>query len=92
MKINNLSLSLSLTLSLHPSLPPSLSDVLGVTMTGGDYYTEPPLSELETTVVGGHCEVENFTVGREGYGKVCFLGVTDVTNLDLDSLGKIIYL
>ena len=61
-------------------------------MTGADYYTEPPLSELETTVVDGRCEVENFTVGREGFGKVCFLGVTDVTNLDLDSLGKMVHL
>ena len=32
------------------------------------------------------CLVENFTVGRHGYGNVCFLGVTDVYGLDLDKI------
>ena len=41
--------------------------------------------------VGGHCEVENFTVGREGFGKVCFLGMTDVAGLDLDNLSKLFF-
>lgn len=34
----------------------------------------------------GQCLVENFTVGRYGYGNVCFLGVTDVAGIDLDSV------
>ena len=66
------------------SLPPSLS---GVVLTQLGYYTIPPLSELDTLASEGHCEVENFTVGREGFGKVCFLGVTDVAGLILDDLG-----
>lgn len=34
----------------------------------------------------GQCLVENFTVGRYGYGNVCFLGVTDVAGIDLDAV------
>ena len=32
------------------------------------------------------CLVENFTVGRYGYGNVCFLGMMDVAGLDLDAV------
>ena len=64
------------------------SNDLGLVLTRSGYYIQPVLSELETTkTVEGRCEVENFTVGRRGYGKVCFLGVTDVVDLDLDCLG-----
>ena len=35
----------------------------------------------------GHCVVENFAVGREGYGNVFFEGITDVTGLNLDDIG-----
>ncbi|PIK59288.1 hypothetical protein BSL78_03798 [Apostichopus japonicus] len=31
-------------------------------------------------------EVENFTIGREGYGSVFFPGVTDISNLNLDEI------
>ena len=34
----------------------------------------------------GHCFVENFSVGREGYGNVCFTSDTDVAGLDLDAI------
>ena len=86
----SLSTCISLSSSFSLSPPPPLSP-LGVILTQTDCYTVPPLSELETTVSGGHCVVENFTVGREGYGKVCFLGVTDVVGLDLDTLGEPTY-
>lgn len=33
----------------------------------------------------GACLVDNFTVGRYGYGNICFLGITNVAGLDLDS-------
>ena len=70
----------------NPFSPYTSNDV-GLVLTRGGYYTEPPLSELETRMEEGRCEVENFTVGRRGFGNVCFLGVTDVAGLDLDSLG-----
>ena len=35
----------------------------------------------------GKCLVENFVVGREDYGEVKFLGVTDVQDLNLDEIG-----
>lgn len=62
---------------------------LGLVLMGHGYYTDPPISELEVRLDEGRCEVENFTVGRRGFGKVCFLGVTDVVGLDLDSLGNL---
>lgn len=65
-----------------------LHSVLGVILTQPGYYTVPPLSELEAMFVGGHCEVKDFTVGREGHGKICFLGVTDVAGLNLDNLSE----
>ena len=34
------------------------------------------------------CHVENFVVGREGYGNVMFPGVTDVAGLNLDEICK----
>ena len=36
----------------------------------------------------GECLVNNFIVGREDYGEVKFLGLTDVRDLNLDEIGK----
>ena len=33
------------------------------------------------------CLVRDFVVGREGYGEVKFLGITDVYGLNLDEIG-----
>ena len=56
-------------------------------MTRKGYYTLPSLEELRELVdEDGKCMVENFTVGRFNYGNVCFLGTTDVSDLDLDSI------
>ena len=55
-------------------------------MTRKGYYTLPCLEELGDLVEENKCLVENFTVGRAGYGNVCFLGVTDVFGLDLDKI------
>ena len=41
----------------------------------------------ELTDDNGRCVVENFAVGREGYGNVFFEGITDVTGLNLDDIG-----
>ena len=40
----------------------------------------------------GQCLVKNFIVGREDYGEVKFLGVTDVKDLNLDKISKFIIL
>jgi nuclear pore complex protein Nup98-Nup96 len=51
------------------------------------YYTLPSPEELQ------HDEkdrwlVENFVVGRVGYGNVMFYGLTDVEGLNLDEIGE----
>ncbi|XP_006894942.2 nuclear pore complex protein NUP96 [Amborella trichopoda] len=54
-----------------------------------DYYTVPSLSELAARecVDSGYCQrVQDFTVGRLGYGVVKFLGETDVRWLKLDQV------
>ncbi|XP_071536079.1 nuclear pore complex protein Nup98-Nup96-like [Panulirus ornatus] len=58
-----------------------------IKLTRSGYFTLPSMDELgEMMDSEGRCLVENFTVGRYGYGNVCFLGVTDVTGLDLDGV------
>lgn len=34
--------------------------------------------------------VENFTIGREGFGSIFFPGMTDVTGLNLDEIGDVL--
>lgn len=54
-----------------------------------DYYTEPRIQELaaKERAEPGFCQcVNNFVVGRHGYGSIKFLGQTDVRRLDLQSL------
>nr|XP_045624502.1 nuclear pore complex protein Nup98-Nup96-like isoform X1 [Procambarus clarkii]XP_045624503.1 nuclear pore complex protein Nup98-Nup96-like isoform X1 [Procambarus clarkii]XP_045624504.1 nuclear pore complex protein Nup98-Nup96-like isoform X1 [Procambarus clarkii]XP_045624506.1 nuclear pore complex protein Nup98-Nup96-like isoform X1 [Procambarus clarkii]XP_045624507.1 nuclear pore complex protein Nup98-Nup96-like isoform X1 [Procambarus clarkii]XP_045624508.1 nuclear pore complex protein N len=59
----------------------------GVKLTRSGYYTLPSLDDLGEMVDSeGRCLVENFTVGRYGYGNVCFLGVTDIASIDLDAV------
>jgi len=59
-----------------------------VTLKRSGYYTIPPLADLATLVdpSTGACNVENFTVGRSGYGNIFFPGITDVTGLNLDEI------
>lgn len=68
----------------------STSDIknfCGVIQTRPEYYTIPPLEELEQYVdEEGHCMVEGFTVGRVGYGNVYFPEKFDVSNLNLDEI------
>lgn len=60
-----------------------------VILTKPDYYTRPPLDELEQLVhQDGNCIIEDFTVGRTGCGEIIFFGMTDVTGMNLDELGK----
>lgn len=61
----------------------------GVVLRRPDYYTLPSLNELvELMDENGECWVENFVVGREGYGNVIFPGKTNVSGLNLDEIGE----
>ncbi|KAK9080482.1 hypothetical protein SSX86_000240 [Deinandra increscens subsp. villosa] len=71
-----------LTRKIKTSLP---------TLRASDYFMEPSLTELtmrELTDPGYCTMVQNFTVGRHGYGSVRFFGETDVRWLDLDHIVK----
>ncbi|KAI3670452.1 hypothetical protein L1987_53726 [Smallanthus sonchifolius] len=72
----------SLTCEMKSSLP---------TLRASDYFMEPSLAELTIRELRdpGYCtRVQNFTVGRFGYGSVRFIGDTDVRWLDLDQIVK----
>lgn len=61
------------------------------TLRCSDYYTKPCLSELAIREFSnpGYCsKVQDFVIGRFGYGCVKFIGETDVRCLDLDSIVK----
>ncbi|KAF9686248.1 hypothetical protein SADUNF_Sadunf03G0139100 [Salix dunnii] len=61
------------------------------TLRSVDYYMEPCLMDLAAREVAdpGYCSrVLDFTVGRVGYGRVKFLGKTDVRRLNLDQIVK----
>ncbi|TVU20779.1 hypothetical protein EJB05_30375, partial [Eragrostis curvula] len=54
-----------------------------------DYYTVPSIVELavrESDEPGYCSRVQDFTVGRHGYGSVKFYGETDVRKLDITSI------
>ncbi|TRY63912.1 hypothetical protein TCAL_05590 [Tigriopus californicus] len=59
----------------------------GIRLARKGYYTMPTLAEMGTMVdAKGQCQVENFTVGRVGYGNIFFPGVTNVMGLNLDEI------
>ena len=61
----------------------------GIVLHRVGYYTMPPLDELTCLMnEDGSCIVDNFTVGREGYGNVFFPDPLNVANLNLDEIGK----
>ena len=65
----------------------------GITLTRPGYYMKPSLAELQALAPShnssGPIEVEDFKVGREGYGYVVFEGKTNVRGLNLDEIGEI---
>ncbi|KAI3455258.1 hypothetical protein Pfo_011921 [Paulownia fortunei] len=76
------SLSCQVLHELENSLP---------TLRSSDCYTKPCLSELAIweLVNPGYCSrVQDFVVGRVGYGCIKFIGETDVRCLDLDCIVK----
>ncbi|RVE66004.1 hypothetical protein OJAV_G00122110 [Oryzias javanicus] len=59
----------------------------GIVLNRFGYYTIPPLEDLADMVdEHGECVVENFTVGRKGYGSIFFPGEVNVTGLNLDEI------
>ncbi|XP_071392478.1 nuclear pore complex protein Nup98-Nup96-like isoform X2 [Centroberyx affinis] len=59
----------------------------GIVLSRVGYYTIPSMEELaEMLDDSGECVVENFTVGRKGYGSVFFPGEVKVTGLNLDEI------
>jgi len=61
----------------------------GIVCNRVGYYTIPSLDELTGLLTdAGTCIVENFTVGREGYGNVFFPDSFDVAGLNLDDIGQ----
>lgn len=73
------------------SSPIPVAGPSGVINTRSDYYTVPPVDELDSMATPGSTDpilVENFTVGRHSYGVIFFSGKTNVRDLNLDELGK----
>ncbi|GIY84618.1 hypothetical protein CDAR_169222 [Caerostris darwini] len=59
----------------------------GIVLTDATYYTIPSLNDMiHSLTADNKCLVKDFTVGREGYGKVTFPGITDVYGLNLDEI------
>lgn len=59
----------------------------GIVLNRVGYYTIPSMEDLAEMVdEQGDCVVENFTVGRKGYGSVFFPGEVNVTGLNLDDI------
>jgi hypothetical protein len=61
----------------------------GIVLHRVGYYTIPSLDEIVCHMHDdGSCVVDNFTVGREGYGNVFFPDSFDVADLNLDEIGE----
>lgn len=58
-----------------------------IVLKRSEYYTIPPLNELNQKVdSNGDVFIEDFVVGRTGYGCVKFYGRTNVAGLNLDEI------
>ncbi|XP_072230778.1 nuclear pore complex protein Nup98-Nup96 isoform X2 [Leuresthes tenuis] len=59
----------------------------GIVLNRVGYYTIPSLEDLAEMVdENGECVVENFTIGRKGYGSIFFPGEVNVSGLNLDEI------
>lgn len=66
---------------------PCLSHPAGIILTKAGYYTIPSMEDLaKITSDSGECTVENFTIGRKGYGSIYFEGKVNLTKLNLDEI------
>jgi nuclear pore complex protein Nup98-Nup96 len=62
----------------------------GIVLHRVGYYTIPPLDDLIHHIRDdGSCMVDNFTIGREGYGNIFYPDSFDVAGLNIDDIGKI---
>ena len=60
---------------------------VGIKLYRPEYFTIPSKDELNKQLAEtGKCVVQDFTVGRDGYGSVHFPGSTDITDIDLDEI------
>ena len=55
-----------------------------VILTRTEYFTIPPLDQLE--IEDETCVVESFTIGRHGYGAIYWEGPLDIYGLNLDEI------
>lgn len=59
----------------------------GIVLTRVGYYTLPSMDELGRNITeSGECIVENFTIGRKGYGSIYFPGMVNLSNMNLDEI------
>ncbi|XP_060942469.1 nuclear pore complex protein Nup98-Nup96 isoform X3 [Limanda limanda] len=59
----------------------------GIVLNRVGYYTIPSMKDLaDMTDEHGECLVENFTIGRKGYGSIFFPGEVNVSGLSLDEI------
>ncbi|KAF0022881.1 hypothetical protein F2P81_024862 [Scophthalmus maximus] len=71
--------------SRHESI--TFSVFSGIVLNRVGYYTIPSMKDLAEMVDDhGDCSVDNFTVGRKGYGSIFFPGEVNVTGLNLDEI------
>ena len=61
----------------------------GIVLRRHGYFTRPAVDEIIPDK-DGRCMVENFVIGREGYGNVMFPGWTDVSGMNLDEIGEFV--
>ncbi|KAF5269309.1 hypothetical protein FQR65_LT02610 [Abscondita terminalis] len=61
-------------------------------LTKSGYYTEPPFNKLHEFVKDDcSCVVDDFVIGRKGYGKIHFLKAVNLFDLNLDKIVDIDY-
>lgn len=78
--------SLFIYLHQYSNVPPHPANIV---LTRPGYYTVPSWQELtDITDENGDCIVEDFTIGREGYGSVFFPGSTNIAGMNFDEIGK----
>jgi hypothetical protein len=65
---------------------PSEGEPRPPTLKRPEYHTKPPMERLETISQQALQAVKDFTVIREGVGKIQWEGETDVSGIDLDKI------
>jgi nuclear pore complex protein Nup98-Nup96 len=69
----------------QPAAPVATAGASGVSTDKckeGDYWTRPSISELKKRSFADLSHLEDFTVGRVGYGEITFLEPVDLTSLN----------